>query len=192
MRNVLLLLGVISVSACADRRFAGDYTNASLAGELSLTDRVLSIPGTPATEQQLPSLDHSFATTLGDFQITYLDGGYESATVHTATVGYGGYFAIPRGSLDGEPDGFTDFDIALQIPPSEPAKPTAAAHITTQARGTATLRDRTLQIVVVGDVYRMFTGTVGEDFPDGLFEHGTASYTLTATQRCALRRGRTA
>lgn len=184
MRNVVFFLGLISLGACsADRRFAGDYTNASLAGEISLTDRVQSIPGTPATEKQLPALDHSFATTLGDFQITYLDGGYESATLHPATAGYGGYFAIPRGSIDGAPDGFTEFDVALQIPPSEPAQPTAAAHITTQARGTASLRDHALQIVVVGDVYRMFTGTVGEDFPDGLFEQGSASYTLTATLR---------
>lgn len=183
MRNVVLLLCLIPLGACsADRRYAGNYTNASLAGELSLTNRVQSIPGTPGTEKQLPTIDHSFATTLGDFQITYLDEGYESATLHPATAGYGGYFAIPRGSLDGAPDGFTEFDIALQIPPSEPAKPTAAAHITTQARGTATLRDRTLHITVVGDVYRMFTGTVGEDFPDGLFEQGTASYTFTASQ----------
>ena len=29
----------------------------------------------------------------------------------------------------------------------------------------------------------LFTGTAGEDFPDGLFEQGTASYMLTATQR---------
>lgn len=179
------LTTVLFAAACTAEApspsYAGQYSRASLVGDVKLTERTMAAPFAP---QELAPLSLTVASALDDFEIVERaeEGGYFAVTLFPLAEGYGGQITLPTGSLDGRPLA-ANLAVDLEVPPSAPAAKSAEAWLTLSEPASALLVGDALQVVAVGRVERKLFGVIGEEIPDGLSEVGTASFTITATRR---------